>query len=31
MDEETKRELFRRAQTANSIKQEFEQTLSERE
>ena len=30
MDEETKRELFQRAQTANSIKQEFEQTLSER-
>lgn len=30
MDEETKRRLFQRAQTANSIKQEFEQTLSER-
>ena len=30
MDEETKRELFQRAQTPNSIKQEFEQTLSER-
>lgn len=30
MDKETKRELFQRAQTANSIKQEFEQTLSER-
>jgi hypothetical protein len=30
MDEETKRELFQRAQAANSIKQEFEQTLSER-
>ena len=30
MDEETKRKLFQRAQTADSIKQEFEQTLSER-
>jgi len=30
MDEETKRGLFQRAQTANSMKQEFEQTLSER-
>ena len=30
MDEETKLELFQRAQTTNSIKQEFEQTLSER-
>ena len=30
MDEETKRELFQRAQATNSIKQEFEQTLSER-
>jgi len=30
MDEDTKRELFQQAQTADSIKQEFEQTLSER-
>lgn len=30
MDEETKRKLFQYAQTADSIKQEFEQTLSER-
>jgi hypothetical protein len=30
MDEEAKRELFQRAQTTNSIKQEFEQTLPER-
>lgn len=30
MDEETKRELLQRAQTANSIRQEFDQTLSER-
>jgi hypothetical protein len=30
MDEETKRELFQRAQAINSIKQEFEQTVPER-
>ena len=30
MDEETKRKLFQRAQTTDSIKQEFQQTLSER-
>jgi len=30
MDEETKRGLFQRAQTTDSIKQEFQQTLSER-
>ena len=30
MDEETKRELFQRAQATNSMKQEFEQTLPER-
>jgi len=30
MDEETKRKLFQRAQTADSIRQEFERTLSER-
>src|SRR4030043_517770 len=30
MDEEAKRELFQRAQTTGSLKQEFEQTLPER-
>ena len=30
MDDATKREFFQRVQTADSIKQEFEQTLAER-